>query len=136
HPLALVGHRAADLAADVLEPANVVARLLEMVRERLTELARRRRLRQLRQRAHELLLGAVEIRDLVLEQISERLKLHVDPLFACERGSTRSEAIEPPVAGADCHVLSWPARPETKRSGLPQAPLSPQARPPRRAGNP
>jgi hypothetical protein len=45
-----------QLVADLLESAHVVARLLEMMFERLTQLVMRGRRRHLRQRDYELIL--------------------------------------------------------------------------------
>src|SRR5206468_10803927 len=46
HALARLGDRAADLGTDLLEPANVVARLFQVVLERLPQLIVRGGLRQ------------------------------------------------------------------------------------------
>jgi hypothetical protein len=58
-----------DLAEDVLEPLDVVLRLVQVVLEGFTELLIRCCLRHLRQRLHQLLFGVVEILELVSEYV-------------------------------------------------------------------
>src|SRR5919201_4952165 len=95
HPLALLGLRTADLGANVFETANVVARLLQVLLERTSELVVRRCPYQLRQRRHELRLSAVEVGDLLLEQVLQCLQLHEAPPLSLERYLTPVHVLAP-----------------------------------------
>ena len=78
HGLALLGrHRNAELSERLVDPRQVPARLLEVVLERVAELVTVRRLRHLRQRQDQLLLCAVQILELLVQDVLERMETHV-----------------------------------------------------------
>ena len=77
HPDALLPTRTdAELAADLLEPLDVLGGLFQMRAERLLELRIVCRFRQLGQRFDELLLGAVEILQLIDVKVFQCIELH------------------------------------------------------------
>src|SRR6185437_13654263 len=75
----------ADRLEHLFEPLHVSAGLLEMIVDGLRQSLRRGRLGDVRKRLHQLLLSAVEILQLCLEHIVERLQLHgVPPLLVLD----------------------------------------------------
>src|SRR3954452_2923933 len=82
HALADLGRaRDTDLAECLLDALQMIVRLLEMVLECLAELVVARCLRHLRQRGGQLRLGAVQILELLLQDVFERIEPHVSSPF-------------------------------------------------------
>jgi hypothetical protein len=105
HCLAHLGRRRdAELAERLVDPLQVTARLLEVVLDGLPQLVVMRRLRHLRQRLDELLLGAVQILELFLQDVIERMEPHEFLLFesySWGRGSALVE-LQTGEAGLRC----------------------------------
>ena len=80
HALAdLRRHGPAEPGDDVVEPADVVAGLLEVMLERLLQLVVGCRRSQLRKCVDQLRLGAVQVGQLLDEEVVERGELHRSP---------------------------------------------------------
>ncbi len=78
HSLADLGRVGdSELAERLLDAVQVPARLLEMLLEGLAKLVVMRRLRHLRERRHQLRLGAVQILELLLQDVLQRIEPHV-----------------------------------------------------------
>src|SRR5262249_38275242 len=78
HALADLGRvRHTELGERILDAFQLAARLREMVLERVSELLVVRSLRQPRERHDEVRLGAVQIRELLLQDVLERMEPHV-----------------------------------------------------------
>src|SRR3989440_10500443 len=78
HPLANLGrHRDAELAKGFLDATHMATCLVEVVLERVAELLVMRGLGHLRERTDELSLGAVQIFELLLQDVFERMESHV-----------------------------------------------------------
>ncbi len=83
HPLALLSPRApVETREDLLEALDLPARLLEVLLEGAPQLLARRLLGQLLQPLHHLLFGAVEVLQLVDQQVLQGFDLHFSYLHA------------------------------------------------------
>ena len=110
HALADLGRaRDTDLAECLLDALQMIACLLEVVLEGLTKLIVVRRLRHLRQRRGQLRLGAVQILELLLQDVLERIEPHVrSPFrFVFLIGVPRPANCKPTLGSK---VKAWPRR--------------------------